>query len=208
MPLSLALSLSLAACSSKEGPAPPPPPPPPKEEPAPAPAPPPAPPPAPGEEIESTKQELNWTAVSPDNQVALTQTGDLRGKCVVECVRTHSKEQLWRADKCLGTRIDLRFISNDCEKVVVIHQLPKASGIPQQTAVGEVFRRDKRQYVINAGATIKDWSKVRGGGTTFYWLAGVLGMPGTAPHYTADGQAVELWTVDGKQHSIPLTVTK
>ena len=33
-------------------------------------------------------------------------------------------------------------------------------------------------------------------------------MPGTPPHYSADGQAVELETVDGKKHSIPLTVTK
>ena len=207
--LSLAL-ISLGCPGSKEGPAPPKGPPPPPAEPA-ATAPPPAPaatelPPG-TESADSTKQDLNWTAVSPDNEVALIQTGDLRGKCVAECSRTHSKQQLWRAEKCLGTRLDLRFVSNDCEKVVVIHQLPKASGIPQQTVVGEVFRRDKRQYTINAGATVKDWSKVRGGGTTFYWVAGTLGLPGTAPHYSKDGQTVELETVDGQKHSIPLTVT-
>lgn len=158
--------------------------------------------------LEETKDDLNWTAVSPDNQVALIQTGDLRRRCVSECSRTHEKRLLWRAEKCFGTRIDLRFISNDCEKVVVLHQLPRASGIPQQTVVGEVFKRDRRQYVINAGPTIRDWSKVRSGGTTFYWLAGTLGMPGDPPRYSADGQAVELQTVDGTKHSIPLTVTK
>src|SRR6185436_11010805 len=89
------------------------------------------------EEVERTKQDLDWTAVSPDDQVALVQTGDLRGKCVAECSKTHAKQQLWRAEKCFGTKLDLRFISNDCEKVVVIHQLPKGSCIPQQTVVGE-----------------------------------------------------------------------
>lgn len=160
------------------------------------------------EASDRAKQALDWTAVSPDDQVALVQTGDLRGLCVTECSRTHAKQQLWRVEKCFGTKLDLRFVSNDCEKVVVIHQLPKALGIPQQSVVGEVFRRDKRQYTINAGATVKDWSKVRSAGSTFYWLAGTLGMPGTAPRYSADGQAVELTTVDGTKHSIPLTVTK
>lgn len=205
LPLSIAL---IAACGKKEAPPPAPPPPPPPEEAA-APAPPPAPA---GPQInpaaEAARQDLDWTAVSPDDQVALVQTGDLRGQCVAECSKTHAKQQLWRADKCFGTKLDLRFISNDCEKVVVIHQLPKALGIPQQTVVGEVFRRDKREYLINAGATVKDWSKVRSGGTTFYWVAGTLGMPGTPPRYSADGQSVELTTVDGTKHSIPLTVKK
>jgi hypothetical protein len=205
--LALPLSLVLITACSKGAPAQLPPPPPaeatapPAATPAPAAAP-------PAEETESTKVDLNWTAVSPDDQVALVQTGDLRGACVAECSKTHAKQQLWRADKCFGTRLDLRFISNDCEKVVVLHQLPKAAGIPQQTVVGEVFRRDKRQYTINAGATVKDWSKVRSGGTTFYWAAGTLGMPGAPPRYSADGQAVELTAVDGTKHSIPLTVTK
>jgi len=205
----LSLALLAFACSSKDEAAPPPPPPPPAAAAAPpAAAAPAAAPPAGSDETDPARQELNWTAVSPDNQMALIQTGDLRRKCVAECTKTHAKQMVWRAEKCFGTRIDLRFVSNDCEKVVVIHQLPKASGIPQQTVVGEVFHRDKRKYTINAGATVKDWSKVRSGGTTFYWLAGTLGMPGPPPRYSADGQAVELETVDGAKHSIPLTVTK
>jgi len=200
VPLSIAL---IAACSKKEAPAPPPPPP---AEAADAPAPPEPAAPQAGDRAEGIKQDLDWTTVSPDDQVALIQTGDLRGRCVAECSKTHAKQQLWRTEKCFGTKLDLRFISNDCEKVVVIHQLPKASGIPQQTAVGEVFHRDKREYAINAGATVKDWSRVRSAGSTFYWVAGTLGMPGTPPRYSADGQAVELTTVDGTKHSIPLTV--
>jgi hypothetical protein len=166
---------------------------------------------APGEESEPAGsdlgRELSWTAVSPDNQVALIQTGDLRGQCTARCSRTHAGQELWTASKCFGKRIDLRFISNDCERVVVIHQLPRAAGIPQTTVVGQVFRRDKLDYTINAGATVRDWKKVRSAGTSFYWLAGVLGVPGTAPGYAADGSAVELETIDGKKHSIPLTVT-
>jgi hypothetical protein len=210
LPLSLAL-FSLACPGSKEGRAPPVESPPPEDPAAAAEAPtaPAATPePAPGTESDSKKTELSWTAVSPDDQAALIQTGDLRGQCVAECSKGHGAEKLWRAEKCFGTKLDLRFISNDCEKVVVLHQLPRSAGIPQQTVVGEVFQRDKRKYTINAGATVKDWSKVRSGGNTFYWVAGTLGMPGTAPHYSADGQAVELETVDGKKHSIPLTVTK
>jgi len=205
--LALSLSIALIAACSKKEPPPPPPPPPPAETAA-APEPPePAAPPV-NEAADKRKQDLDWTEVYPDDQVALIQTGDLRGMCTAECSKTHAKQQLWRADKCFGTKLDLRFISNDCEKVVVIHQLPKASGIPQQTVVGEVFHREKREYTINAGATVKDWSKVRSGGTTFYWVAGVLGMAGTAPRYSADGQSVELMAVDGTKHSIPLTVKK
>lgn len=162
--------------------------------------------PAPESARGDPSEELNWTAVSPDNQMALIQNGDLRGQCTARCTRTHTNEVLWTGNRCFGKRIDLRFVSNDCEKVVVIHQLPKASGIPQTTVVGQVFKKDKLDYTINAGATVRDWKKVRSAGTSFYWLAGVLGVPGTAPAYTADGNAVALETIDGKKHTIPLTV--
>src|SRR6185369_8809969 len=117
--------------------------------------------------------------------------------------------EVWRAPICLGKRIDLRIIANDCSRAVILHQLPKAAGIPQKTVVGEVFARDKKgafklDYGFNGGATVKDWSKVKNAGSNFYWLSGTLGVPGNAPRYSADGKAVEFEVIDGKHQSIAL----
>ncbi len=155
-------------------------------------------------------RDLGWSAVSADGSAVLMQTHVGGGKCKRTCNDSPQGKAVWTADGCIGKRIDLRFVGNGCERVVVLHQLPKvASGERWETvAVGHVYRQEKLEYPIAAAGAVRDFKKIRGAGSTFYWLAGALEQPGPAPRYSADGSAVEFVTLDGKQQSIPLIAGK
>jgi hypothetical protein len=110
----------------------------------------------------------------------------------------------WSSRECLGKTIDLRFISNDCERVVVLHKLPEGGLDWKSRPVAHVYNRGTLDYPVAAGATVRNWSKIQSAGTSFYWLQGVLAIPGREPRYNASGNAVELETIDGKTQLIPL----
>jgi len=156
-------------------------------------------------------RDLGWTAVSKDGSTALEQTHLGGGKCQRSCkVGPEGGKEVWKAQGCIGKRIDLRFVGNGCERVVILHQLPdvRSGERWEQVAVGHVYRKDRLEYPIAAAGAVRDFKKIRSAGNTFYWLAGALEQPGPAPGYSADGAAVEFVTVDGKKQSIPLIAGK
>lgn len=155
-------------------------------------------------------RDLSWTAVSADGTATLTQSHIGGAKCRRTCNDGPGGAEVWSAEGCIGKRIDLRFVGNGCERVVVLHQLPTVpSGRRwEEVEVGHVYNRDRLDYAIQAAGAVRDFKKIRSAGNTFYWLAGALDLPGQAPAYSADGAAVELTTVDGKQQSIPLGAGK
>jgi len=166
--------------------------------------------PAPEAPADDAYRDLRWTAVSENGTAVLAQTPDAAGKCRRVCTGA-GNAAVWSADGCIGKRIDLRFVSNDCEKVVVIHQLPEVSADSRQWPQAEVvhvYKRGDKDYAVPAGGAVRDWKRVRSAGTTFYWLAGALGQPGTAPRYSAGGTAVEFDTVDGNHNSVSLVSKK
>lgn len=151
-------------------------------------------------------RDLGWTAVSQDGTAALTQTHVGDGKCVRSCTDAPEGREVWRAEGCIGKRLDLRFVGNDCEKVAVLHQLPEVrSGESwRKVRVAHVYARDRLAYPVEAAGAVQDLKKLRSAGSTFYWLQGALGQPGPGPRYSADGAAVEFVTLDGRAQAIPL----
>lgn len=158
-------------------------------------------PPKPEEEVPQEVRDLQWNAVSEDTKAVVQQSADRSFRCTATCLV--GEEERWNSSSCLGKRIDLRFVSNDCEKLVVLHQLPKVTGDRRAAEVAHIYKRGVLEYAVNAGGVVPDEKKLRSAGTTFYWLAGALGIPGGAPHYAADGSGVEFDTVDGRHQTIP-----
>ena len=156
---------------------------------------------------DSPYKDLSWSAVSQDGTAVLSHSANETGKCRRWCNDAPNASELWNAEGCIGEKIDLRFISNDCEKVVILHQLPKATAHAAnwpQVEVGHVYTRGKLDYAVAAGGAVRNFRQIRSAGTTFYWLAGALGVPGERPRYAPDGAAVLFTTVDGTAQSIPL----
>ena len=152
-------------------------------------------------EVPQEVRDLQWNAVSEDTKAVVQQSADRSFRCTATCLV--GEEERWTSSSCLGKRIDLRFVSNDCEKLVVLHQLPKVTGDRRAAEVAHIYKRGVLEYAVNAGGVVPDEKKLRSAGTTFYWLAGALGIPGTAPHYAAGGSGVEFDTVDGRHQTIP-----
>jgi hypothetical protein len=152
-------------------------------------------------------RDLNWTAVSQDSTAVLMQTHVGDGRCKRVCNDSPNGKELWSADGCIGKKIDLRFVANDCGKSVVLHQLPEVKNGArwQEVEVAHVYKEGAQAYAVNAAGAVRDFKKIRSAGNTFYWLSGALNIPGAPPRYSADGDAVEFTTVDGKKQSIPLT---
>lgn len=153
---------------------------------------------------------LSWTAVSQDGTAVLMQTHLGGGKCRRTCNDGEGGQEVWSADGCIARQIDLRFVSNDCEKVAVLHQLPEVRRGErwQQVPVAHVYARARLEYPVAAAGAVRDFKKIKSAGTTFYWLQGALGQPGPAPRYADDGSAVEFVTADGNAQRIPLTAPK
>jgi hypothetical protein len=158
-------------------------------------------------EADDPFRDFNWSAVSSDGTAVLMQTHVGNAKCRRTCNDAPGAKEVWSADGCVGKRIDLRFVANDCGKAVVLHQLPEVKGGQrwQEIEVAHVYKQGTLAYAVDAAGAVRDFKKIRSAGTTFYWLAGALNVPGVPPKYSADGNAVEFATVDGKKQSIPLT---
>jgi len=166
-------------------------------------------PPEPQED--SPYKELSWSTVSQDGTAVLSQSADATGKCRRWCNGAPNGSELWNAEGCIGEKIDLRFVGNDCEKVIVLHQLPKTTASSAnwpQVEVAHVYTRGKLDYAVVAGGAVRNFRQIRSAGTTFYWLAGALGVPGERPRYAPDGSAVLFTTVDGTAQSIPLAAAR
>jgi hypothetical protein len=147
-------------------------------------------------------RDMTWETPSRDSKIYLRQKRQPDGFCHLECVRVPD-QKLWTGTGCIGKWLDLRFISDDCERIIVLHPYPKAATHDRATPVVHVFQRETQVEELLAGGIVQNWSKVRTSGSQIYWLAGALDMPGSAPHYSDDGAAVELDTLDGTHHRIP-----
>jgi hypothetical protein len=144
----------------------------------------------------------NWKTASSDGAVVVTQKALGDKRCLLEAKR--GERTLWTGKECVGTKLDFKFVSLDGERLAIIYPLPTIEGSVRSSIVMRMFKHGTQQYAAAAAATAKDWSKLRTGGTNFYWLAGSLGASGEAPHYADDGRAFDFSTVDGRNHHVVL----
>lgn len=180
-----AVALTLVACKK------PPPPAPPEEPPAPAP------------EIRG----LGWEALNPDATLRIQQTATAPDVCEVKCVENKTQAVRWTAKGCRGTALDLRFASPDCSHLLVIHTLPNGSQF-RYAVLASSWSQAGIEYEVKGGGMPIDAKKMQPTGTQFRWLRGVLGDAGDKPHFSADGNAVELEALDGSKHTLPFVPVK
>lgn len=149
--LSLLAALGVAACARK------PPPPPPA--------------PAPQEKVEAPPpaalEDLFWTSYGQDGAVLLRirQTARARRSCHVVVLR--GGEELWTAERCLATRAQMRFLSPDGERLLVLNPDPEVNGPAADVELGSLFARGARVRSYTVG-------EVLGGSGGAHLEAGIL----------------------------------
>ncbi len=170
----------------------------------------PPPPPAPPAAVTPTRagpsgpdlRGLAWEALNANASLRIQQTARSEDDCEVRCVENASQQVRWTAKGCRGTSLDLRFASPDCSRLMVVHTLPSASAF-RYAVLATVWTQDGVDYELQGGGLGVDPKRIAASGTSFRWLKGVLETPGERPHFTEDGSAIELESLDGSKHVIP-----
>jgi hypothetical protein len=150
---------------------------------------------------------LNWEAFNFDSSLRIEQTAKGEDECEVRCVDNATQAVRWSGGGCRGTALDLRFVSPDCSRLMVVHTLPSASAF-RYAKLASVWTEKGLDWELQGGGLAVDQTKMPAAGTSFRWLKGVLDAPGERPHLSADGAAVELETLDGKKQTIPFVPGK
>lgn len=95
-------------------------------------------------------EDLFWTTYGQDGATLLQvrQTAKSRGSCNVTCMR--GADRLWSTDRCLARRGQLRFVSRDGEKLLVLIPEPEIDGPAGDVELGTLWRRGAlaRRYTV------------------------------------------------------------
>jgi hypothetical protein len=170
----LALLLCVCACGSR--------PPPPAAPPAPAPKAEEGPPPG--------LEQLFWTSYGQDGAVLLQikQTARSRNSCHVSVQRGGS--ELWTSERCLSTRGQMRFLSPDGERLLVLTREPEVNGPASDVELGVLYARDLlvRRYTVGEVLGSTSGSRIEAG--VLHWLHNELprDIPGGVRVTLADGR--------------------
>jgi hypothetical protein len=172
---SLPLALLLCACASR-------------------PAPPPAAPPTPAPKAEEGPppglEHLFWTSYGQDGAVLLQikQTARSRNSCHVSVQRGGS--ELWTSERCLSTRGQMRFLSPDGERLLVLTREPEVNGPASDVELGILYARDVlvRRYTVGEVLGSTSGSRIEAG--MLHWLHNELprDIPGGVRVTLADGR--------------------
>lgn len=140
-----------------------------------------------------------WTSYSNDGNTTLRQTS-VNGQCSTEC-RLATGEVAWAKDGiCIAKKGERRFVSPDCQRVVVLIPAPNRGRDWAQTKVMRVYSKGKLDYEVSGAAMLAE--KYMRSSTS--WLQGCYGAPGTEPQYSDDGLSVEYTMIDGHAGKVSL----
>lgn len=145
-----------------------------------------------------------WSTASADATVSVISL-EAKGGCELRCEQADGGVRWSSVSACKVKRAHLRFVSGDCERLLVMDSSTILAKHWENTVVATVMRRAELDYEINAVTVIGNIDKVR---AAHGWLKGLSDVSGTPPTYGPDGGTVDFVTVDGRAHSIPLAVAK
>ncbi|GAC1595517.1 MAG: hypothetical protein NVS4B10_03990 [Myxococcales bacterium] len=95
-------------------------------------------------------EDLFWTTYGQQGTTLLQvrQTAKGRGSCTVTCMR--GADRLWFVDRCLARRGQLRFVSPDGERLIVLLPEPEVDGPAGDVEVGSLWKRGVlvRRYTV------------------------------------------------------------
>jgi hypothetical protein len=151
------------------------------------------------------KPELSWTASSADGRAEVRQTRSREGKdwrCTTTATVSTPLEQtevVWKWDTCLATREQLKFVSPDGHRLLVLDSLPRLVGQDWRgLELVTLHEQGLRLKFLRAGTAVRAPEVRREPFSGLAWVKGTAGLPGTPPKYSDDGSAIEFETVDGQ----------
>ncbi|MFT3709198.1 MAG: hypothetical protein QM817_16265 [Archangium sp.] len=145
---------------------------------------------------------VDWQTFSFNGVAILTGYRD-GSKCVVTCEGRGGK-LMWQREDCIASRNDLRFVSHECEVVLVLRDTPQVKDSVAASPVGAVWFATNVETPVRLHqvADAEKGVKLSDSGKWFGWLAGTLENEGQKPRYSASGQSVEFETLDGVHHEL------
>lgn len=146
-----------------------------------------------------------WTARSGDGSVEVRQLAIRDGKGV-RCESSSTatppsgeRSVMWQWNTCIATREQLKFISPDGKRVLVIEPHPTAiQSRWRDVEVATLYEHGLRVTGTTAGALVETLEPAPEPSKPFAWMKGQDGVPGLSPRYSSDGKQVVLETVEGK----------
>ena len=144
---------------------------------------------------------LAWTSFSADGSATIAQEAGPGGTCQVTCTRDPGR-RVWSRTGCIGKDSDFRFVSNNCDSVVVLLEYPPKEQSWRTAVVARSYRRGELFGEYQAAHFVRDSSGVKQTKGYFRWLSGALGESGTSPRYLPDGSGVSFESIDRVSHKI------
>jgi hypothetical protein len=143
--------------------------------------------------------EQSWSVRSADGLVELRQLALRDGKdtrCESSATVTSpldGENVAWKWNTCLATREQLKFVSPDGKRVIVLEPSPTSvQGDWKSVEVATLYEHGLRMSGTTAGALVESLDTAPEPSQRFAWLKG------TAPRYTSNGAEVEAEMVDGR----------
>jgi len=153
--------------------------------------------------------EQSWAVRSADGLVELRQLALRNGKdirCETSSTVTSPLDGTnvaWKWNTCIATPEQLKFVSPDGKRVIVLEPLPmSAQGEWKQVEVATLYEHGLRMRSTTLGTLVEALDTAPTPSRPFAWAKGTAGVSGTAPRYTSDGAEVEGETVDGRSFRI------
>jgi hypothetical protein len=158
---------------------------------------------APAEEL----PDLTWSARSENGRAEVRQTASRTGKelgcSIVSTVKSllDGQNVVWQWDTCIATREQLKYVSPDGKRVIVLEPLPESlqgKGNWKDVEVATLYEHGLRVTGMTAGAFVGTPEWAQAPSIHFAWAKGQGGLPGEPPHYTFSGTEIELESADGR----------
>jgi len=156
---------------------------------------------APAEEL----PDLTWSARSENGRAEVRQTASQTGKelrcSIVSKVSSvfDGPSVVWQWDTCIATREQLKYVSPDGKRVIVLEPLPESlQDNWKDVEVATLYEHGLRVTGMTAGAFVSAPAWAQAPSTHFAWMKGQGGLPGEPPHYNFSGTELELESADGR----------
>lgn len=157
-----------------------------------------------GAGVDAPAETFVWSARSADGQAEVRQEPVAGEGSVARCTTSATvsppheelRRVMWKWDTCIATREQLKFVSPDGQRVLVLEPLPTPVGDKGRDAeVVTLYEQGLRVKFLRAGAAVEALEERR-------WVKGVAGHLGVPPAYSADGTGITFESLEGRAFTL------
>lgn len=149
--------------------------------------------------VDAATQRFIWTTHAAKG-AEVRQVARSVEDCTLSC--TSNGQTAWSRPGCVAVDTDYRFVSNDCEQLVILHENPTFDGAHAEAVVGSVVVPGAPAVPLRLKRFMQSSTKLKINGRHVRWLGGVLGSPGIKPGLSTDGNGIEFETIDQVPHAL------